>query len=156
MLSARSNNLQNVNDGGQLKARNKPNLISNNKLKNSTNLKKGLSVGNTNTIGSKPRPLQLSTNTIHAQQSKIPISLKSAQKTGDGPIKKKTQTPKADKIIKNQAKSDENDVGPYAQESYNPLLDLHPMDEELYQKVLKLEIADDGLPVFKSDEPFDF
>lgn len=53
-------------------------------------------------------------------------------------------------------KTDENDLSEYVKNAYNPLNDVHAFDEELYQKILKLEIADDGLPTFDLDEPFDF
>lgn len=52
--------------------------------------------------------------------------------------------------------TDENDLSEYIKNAYNPLNDVHPFDEELYQKVLKLKLADDGLPTFELDEPFDF
>jgi hypothetical protein len=59
-------------------------------------------------------------------------------------------------LTKSVKQTDENDVSEYVKNAYNPLDDIYGLDEELYQKVLKLEIADDGLPTFKSDEPFDF
>lgn len=43
-----------------------------------------------------------------------------------------------------------------AENSYDPLKDLYGFDEELYQTVLKLELADDGLPDYRVNEPFDF
>lgn len=53
-------------------------------------------------------------------------------------------------------KVDENDISSFINNAYDPLSDVYPLDEDLYQKVLQLELADDGLPKFKSDEPFDF
>lgn len=50
----------------------------------------------------------------------------------------------------------ENDVSSFVKNAYDPLRDVHPFDEELYQRVLKLELADDGLPTYETDEPFDF
>lgn len=130
----------------------------------------------------RPRPLQASTNIIH---TKIGANLKENStsslifnkqnlpntnlKKNDANTKKDNASIKAKQsdlkkstksIITNknkpQAQTDENDVQQYVKESYNPLDHVHPFDEELYQKVAKLELADDGLPKFESEEPFDF
>ena len=53
-------------------------------------------------------------------------------------------------------KVDENDMSAMVKNAYDPLKDVYPFDEELYQKVLKLELADDGLPKFEFEEPFEF
>lgn len=156
MLSARSSNTNIPSEGSILK---KP-LKMANKLKNTTNIRKGLSVkvDRPSSLTNKPKPLQLSTNTIHAIQPKTP-NLSENNKLNlndDGPLKKKTQTPKVEKKTLLTSISDENDVEQFVPEPYNPLLDVHPFDEELYKKVLNLELADDGLPKFDSNEPFDF
>lgn len=158
MLSARTTNTLNTNVVP------KPNNSKMaNKLKNSTNTKRGLGLGvNRNGLSNKPKPLQISTNTIHAQQQQqhdLKPTLKNNKNDNiDEPFKKKTQTPKTDKktIASKITQSDENDIDQFIQESYDPLKDIYALDEELYQKVLKLELADDGLPKFDSSEPFDF
>lgn len=50
----------------------------------------------------------------------------------------------------------ENDIDSLIKNAYNALDDVHPFDEELYKKVLSLELADDGLPSCETNEPFDF
>lgn len=49
----------------------------------------------------------------------------------------------------------ENDV---TKDSYDPRLETHPMDDALFSKISKLELADDGIPTFSNleAEPFDF
>lgn len=130
----------------------------------------------------KPKPLQASTNIIH---TKIPrrienlIHDKAAQlpvKQQSDPLRKKQasttkkqldlklshQTPKIGENNVQQShrstirKVDENDVKTMVENAYDPLKDVHPFDEELYQKVKKLELADDGLPEFDYSESFDF
>lgn len=123
----------------------------------------------------KPRPLHASTNTIHAKQQhlqnhkRVPLGLKAGNKVNnsnikDEPIKKKNQPANAKPTTSNvkttltntTTKVDENSVQHGVAESYDPLLDIYPFDEELYQKVLKLELADDGLPKCSADDSFDF
>lgn len=128
------------------------------KVQTKITLKKGgLKVTNENVNNTliKPKPLQASTNTIHSQK-RNQQNLKQQQVNVsrlEEKLKKKSQ-------IKNTAKTipkvDENDVESFVGGSYNPLLDYHCLDEELYQKVLKLELADDGLPNPDLSEPFDF
>lgn len=152
----------------------KPNkLKTNNKLKTSTNTRKGLgyniNVNRTGGLTNRPKPLQLSTNTIHAsqQQQQLQQQKNHGLNTGDKnykksidnePIKKKSQIPKLENLAQTKVtKSDENDVEEqFIPESYNPLDDIYALDEDLYQKVLKLDLADDGLPKFDTEEPFDF
>lgn len=136
--------------------------------------RRGLQVSNinANVLANKPKPLQASTNTIHVKQQKLLKDLKGSSGEND-PIKKHISTPKKatkeransskekattkEKINTPKVKSvDENDVGPFIDNPYDPLKHIHQFDEELYQKVLKLEMADDGLPSCISDEPFDF
>jgi hypothetical protein len=103
-------------------------------------------------------------------------TVKSAPKaTHKKPLKKldgkSNQTPKIDEndvsqyAIENESKPssttpvkkvDENDLTDYVKNAYNPLNDIHAFDEDLYQRILKLELADDGLPSYELDEPFDF
>lgn len=121
----------------------------------------------------KVRPLQSSTNTIHNQQSKKPVNRKITnegnhltKRSTNPSIKVDTKpkidgndlTKKSNPSIKVDAKPkiDENDMTQFVKQSYNPLLDVYSLDEELYQKVLKLELADDGLPSYETSEPFDF
>lgn len=124
---------------------------------------RGLKVVDPNRIplGNKPKPLHASTNTIHSLKQKLPSkniisenNLKSENNTE--PSGKKAQGTLTENKIKPDVKVDENDVSPFVTNPYDPLREICPFDEELYQKVLKLEIADDGLPTFNSDEPFDF
>lgn len=142
-------------------------LKSNNKLKNRANINNGPDTKVNELRGGlavKPRPLHASTNTIHTQQHKS-TSIKQQNShdknspTEDDLLKKKiSSTSKSDDKTtpKLEPKTDENDTTAFVANSYNPLLDFYPFDEELYQKVLNLELANDGLPTFVSDEPFDF
>lgn len=160
--------------GADLKKNLKPNKSKSakNKLKRSTNIKEGeLNSQPSNKshdgLVSRPKPLQASTNTIHNQEQRLLSSRSHSNDKNtqqDDSLKKKTpSTSKLEgKTITStlpEPKTDENDTGAFGTkfgESYDPLLDYCPFDEELYQKVLKLELADDGLPTFNSDEPFDF
>lgn len=109
-------------------------------------------------LGAKPKPLQQSTNTIHAQKQRLPNVLKPDKQNNvqDSELKKKKSHASPKENGPAATKVDENDVSSFVTDSYNPLLDVCPFDEELYQKVLKLQIDDDGLPPIKSGEPFDF
>lgn len=104
----------------------------------------------------KARALKPSTNTIHARNKKAEnrqiLPQKNSINVPKETLKKKTQTSK----VTSQPKIDENDVSHFVKNSYNPLLDICALDDDLYQKVLKLELADDGIPKFESSEPFDF
>lgn len=130
-------------------------------LKQAASLKCGLRVSKIqpNTLASKSKPLQPSTNTIHAQQQQrihlAGIRQSSKPKT-TAPTAKKIQPTNTNDIKEQTKKVDENDVSQFIKDPYDPLSEVHPMDEELYHKVLKLELADDGLPTFDSSEPFDF
>lgn len=64
--------------------------------------------------------------------------------------KKKTTTTTPVKKI------DENGVSAMVKNSYNPLDDVYQFDEVLFQKVMSLKCADDGIPAFDYSEPFDF
>lgn len=153
----------------------KPNKLrsAKNKLKRSTNIKEGgqnSQPSNKSHEGlvSKPKPLQASTNTIHNQEQRLLSSRSHSNDKNtqqDDSLKKKTSSTSKLESKTNitstlpEPKTDENDTGAFGTEfgeSYDPLLDYCPFDEELYQKVLKLELADDGLPTYNSDEPFDF
>lgn len=63
-----------------------------------------------------------------------------------------------DKALKTEKKAapKQNVVKIDENATYDPLDEIFPLDEELYQKVLGLELADDGFPKFDVDEPFDF
>lgn len=166
MLSSRPNNITIPNDSTKDGAKlNK--LKMSNKLRNTTNTKKGGLKVSTNirlaeSKSNKPKPLQASTNTIHSQPLRVPTGIKTDKKAADEDdlLKKKAQPTKIQphdgKKSATTPKIDENTVNPFIKDPYNPLLDVHQFDEELYQKVLKLELADDGLPIFDHDEPFDF
>lgn len=166
MLGLRTvdNNIEDV-DHKQILKQNKL-KSTNNKLKNLKNIdeaKQNPQLPNKPSRGlvARPKPLQASTNTIHTQNQRL-LSTKSHSNDKntkeDELLKKRTaSTSKLDSKV--TPKTDENDTSEYVTkfgESYDPLLDFCPFDEELYQKVLKLELADDGLPTFNSDEPFDF
>lgn len=132
-------------------------------LRNSTNLRRGgggLKASNIPRLGvlNKPKPLGISTNTIHSLKQPKSGNLKhnKEEKNKPEPVKKKVQTPHTGSKTTGTSTVDENTDDPFAQDPYDPLLDVYPLDEQLYQKVLKLELADDGLPSFKIDEPFDF
>lgn len=131
-------------------------------LRNSTNLRRndGLKASNIPRLGiaNKPRPLAISTNTIHSQKQLRPTTTKQEKtnKPEDNPVKKKVQTPHQESKPTQTPKVDENAEDPFVTDPYDPLQDIYPLDEELYQKVLKLELADDGLPPYMVDEPFDF
>ena len=164
MLTARPTNA-NVQEAGSAKDLSKTKSKLSNKLQNSTNTRRpgGLKVSNGLRIGlaNKPKqPLHASTNTIHTQQQRRPANIKSDKKNKveDDLIKKKTTVITRDQTDTKTVipKIDENDISPFITDPYDPLLDVYPLDEELYQKVLKLELAPDGLPTFESDEPFDF
>lgn len=105
----------------------------------------------------KPRPLQASTNTIHSSQ-KVQSNLESKSIDEKDLCKKPVlqEEPQKQSVKNIKSKSDENDVSAFIKNAYNPLDDIHPLDEELYKRVLKLELADDGLPDYKCSEPFDF
>lgn len=143
-------------------------------------------------MSGKPKPLQASTNIIHAKTPRRIDNLihdKSRQLTGhklNDPLRKKHETTLSNKkqtdlkasqpskksendlkhgqksISKNTTttpvkKVDENDVGAMVENAYNPLNDVYPFDEKLFQKVMELECADDGIPKFEDyGEPFDF
>lgn len=133
-------------------------------LRNSTNLRRGdgLKASNIPRLGvlNKPKPLGISTNTIHSLKQPRSGNLKHDKDEKNKPepdvVKKKVQTPHPNSKTTETPKVDENTEDPFTQDPYDPLLDVYPLDEQLYQKVLKLELADDGLPSFKIDEPFDF
>lgn len=152
MLSVRPPNTQesNINKKQTKRARNKAGLHES-KLKN-----EHPKIINT----SKPKPLQASTNTIHTHQ-KAPQSaiIPEGKKLVDDidlckkPVQQNEKTPN----LKNtKSPSDENDCSDFVKNAYDPLKEICGLDEELFQRVMKLELADDGLPEFKSDEPFDF
>lgn len=108
---------------------------------------------------SKPKPLQASTNTIHThQKASQPAAIPDGKKVVDdiALCKKPVQQNEIPNLKNAKSKSDENDCSAFVKNAYDPLTDVHALDEELYQRVLKLELADDGLPELKSDEPFDF
>jgi len=134
-------------------------LKQSDKLSNLTNTRKG---GGTKLKthygpGNKPKPLQLSTNTIHVKQQiglGKPRHNKNIASQNDD-LKKKNKETQSSKA-KEAAISDENDVCPILTGPQEPMLSIHSLDEELYQKVLRLELASDGLPLFESEEPFDF
>ena len=101
------------------------------------------------------------------KEDPTPTYKKPLQKSENNPI----HTPKVDEndvsqyTLNNELKpssttpvkkNDENDLSEYVKNAYNPLNDVYAFDEELYNKVLNLEIADDGLPSFELEEPFDF
>lgn len=109
-------------------------------------------------LGLRPRPLQASTNTIHATQ---PVRVQSTLKAGiqeplkPDDLKKKlaSQQIKGTTVVN---KVDENHTSEFFDHPYDASSDIYALDEELYKKVCGLELADDGLPSFKIDEPFDF
>lgn len=109
-------------------------------------------------LGLKARPLQASTNTIHAQQAKLAISLKSStdSKSSIDEVKKQTSPTLKETKTTKKLESDENDDRGFFAEPYDPLSDLYAFDQELYKRVCNLELADDGLPSYKMSEPFDF
>ena len=126
------------------------------------NLKSGRSLqGGLQNRVSQPKDLKAlkaSTNIIHNKtQRKAPRGLKKLDENSDAvKLPEKNETESKSTPAKSKIKVDENDVDAYFKGSYNPLDDYYPLDEELYQRVCKLELADDGLPKFDSDEPFDF
>lgn len=108
-------------------------------------------------IINKPKPLQASTNTIHTHQKASAANLDGRKVVDDiDLLKKPVQSNEIPNLKNTKSKSDENDCSAFVKNAYDPLNDVYALDEELYQRVLKLELADDGLPDFKSDEPFDF
>lgn len=123
---------------------------------------KPLQVSTNTRLGLKPRPLQLSTNTIHNHplkklQPSISERKKTKTKTTDENQVKSLDENHVKPQDENQIKaSDENHVKASVENAYDPLKDVYMFDEELYETVCKLELADDGLPVYKCDEPFDF
>lgn len=94
-------------------------------------------------LGLKPKPLNLSTNIIHNRPLKTP------QPSSSSSISAKPKT------TKTPAKN-EDQVSASVENAYDPLKDVYMFDEELFKVVCKLDIADDGLPDYKFDEPFDF
>lgn len=93
-------------------------------------------------------------HSIKKSQESLISSQKNANKIPkyDEPLKRKTLKVETDQL----PKIDENDESVFAKNPYEPLLDTCPFDEVLFEKVMKLELADDGLPKFDSTEPFDF
>lgn len=108
----------------------------------------------------KPKPLQASTNTIHTNQKSTQLNSNlEGKNTIDKDLCKKVvlQEESQKQSQKNiKSKSDENDISAFIKNAYDPSNDIYALDEELYQRVLKLELADDGLPDCKCSEPFDF
>lgn len=113
--------------------------------------------------------MQASTNIIHTKiSSRIPrnisniklSTLNGKSESQEEPIKKvkgqKVKQAEAKLTATSTTKIDENDEYAFVKNAYNPLDAVYPFDEELYEKVLKLELADDGLPAINCDEPFDF
>lgn len=138
-------------------------------LKNVTTnkLASGIPVSSTNLR--KPRPLQPSTNIINAQETRrIPLASKPLESknlnksdlkddiTEKAKLSARESCKKTAKKETRPSKSDENDISHFITNPYDPSSDFYPLDNELYEKILKLELADDGLPDCKCDEPFDF
>lgn len=131
----------------------------NNKLKLNSNIK-NIQYSTPATQKLKPRPLQTKTNIINSERTSNKLVSEDVNKTGVNlSIKKTLQSDSLGsaklKPLSKVHKSDENDETAFPQ-SYNPLDDQCQFDEKLCQKILELQLADDGLPIFKSTEPFDF
>lgn len=105
--------------------------------------------------GLKARPLQASTNTIHATQPLLNSKKCVPEPTKLNDLKKK-QTNLQAKGTSLMKKVDENHTTEFFEDPYDPISDICALDEGLYKKVCELELADDGLPSFQVDEPFDF
>lgn len=106
----------------------------------------------------KSKPLQNASNTIDNLKQGLNSTTRKQPVTQKQPDTQKKPTIHKKPTVQKQPKKtvDENTEQFVPDSSYDPLSEIYSLDEELYQKVLKLELADDGLPVFVSNEPFDF
>lgn len=129
-------NIQNQDGGFK-----KPKVLANAKTTTVIKTLKG-----ENKIIHTPRPLKPSNK--QAEFIKPKLNAQSSQK-----VRPKQQQQQQ----KQQPKSDENDISQFIKEAYNPLDAIYSFDEELCEKVRKLELADDGFPPIEApSEPFDF
>lgn len=128
-------------------------------FKHLSKLKVNTTIKNVQNNKLKSRALKPSTNIIKSSQPNTnhPLKPNLVKSTNESPPVKPKANKSQNKVQSDLKKaiSDEND------EAAIPIPDDYiteysGFDEELYRKIRSLELADDGLPMLKSTEPFDF